>query len=53
MKLAVVADEIGTTINEQIESLKMAGISHIELSKIDDKYLWEFSNEELIEYKKI
>ena len=53
MKLAVVADEIGTTINEQIESLKMAGISNIELRKIDDKYLWEFSKEELIEFKKI
>lgn len=53
MKLAVVADEIGTSINEQIESLKLANISNIELRKIDDKYLWEFSKDELINFKQI
>ena len=47
MKLAVVGDEIGTSIQEQIESLKKANISNIELRKVDDKYLWEFSKEEL------
>ena len=53
MRLAVVADEIGTSIEEQIDSLKKANISNIELRKIDDKYLWEFSKEELINFKKI
>ena len=53
MRLAVVADEIGTSIGEQIDSLKKANISNIELRKIDDKYLWEFSKEELINFKKI
>ena len=52
MRLAVVADEIGTSIEEQIDSLKKANISNIELRKIDDKYLWEFSKEELINFKK-
>ena len=50
MRLAVVADEIGTSIEEQIDSLKKANISNIELRKIDDKYLWEFSKEELIKF---
>jgi len=31
MRLAVVADEIGTSIEEQIDSLKKANISNIEL----------------------
>lgn len=53
MKLAVVADEIGTSIEEQIDSLKKANISNIELRKINDKYLWEFSKEELKSFKKI
>ena len=34
MRLAVVADEIGTSIEEQIDSLKKANISNIELRKI-------------------
>lgn len=53
MRLAVVGDEIGTSIEEQIESLKKAGITNIELRKIDNKYLWEFSRNELEEFKKI
>ena len=53
MELAVVGDEIGTSIEEQIESLKKANISNIELRKVSDKYLWEFSKEELKELKKI
>lgn len=53
MKLAVVADEIGTSIEEQIESLKLANINNIEIRKIDDKYLWEFTKSELQEFKKI
>lgn len=53
MKLAVVGDEIGTSIEEQIESLKKVNISNIELRKVSDKYLWEFSKEELKEFKRI
>lgn len=52
MKLAVVADEIGTSIEEQIESLKLANIHNIEIRKIDDKYLWEFAKTELQEFKR-
>ena len=51
MKLAVVSDEIGTSMLEQIESLKEANIKRIEIRKIDDKYLWEFTNEEIKEFK--
>ena len=43
LKLAVVGDEIGTSLEEQIESLHKANISYIELRKVSDKYLWEFS----------
>lgn len=52
MKLAVVGDEIGTTLEEQIESLKIANISNIELRKINNKYLWEFTEAELLQFKK-
>ena len=51
MKLAVVGDEIGTSLIEQIESLKEANIKRIEIRKIDDKYLWEFTNKEIKEFK--
>ena len=51
MKLAVVGDEIGTFLIEQIESLKEANIKRIEIRKIDDKYLWEFTNKEIKEFK--
>lgn len=53
MKLAVVGDEIGTSLEEQIESLHKANISNIELRKVSDKYLWEFSKDELKEFKRI
>ena len=43
MKLAVVADEIGTTLEEQIKSMKLANIKYIEMRKVNDKYLWEYS----------
>lgn len=53
MRLAVVADEIGTSLEEQIESLKLANINYIEMRKVNDKYLWEYSEEELYEFKKM
>ena len=53
MKLAVVGDEIGTSLEEQIESLHKANISYIELRKVSDKYLWEVSKDELKEFKRI
>ena len=53
MQLAARGDEIGTTLEEQIESLKLANINKIEIRKINDKYLWEFTEEELFEFKKI
>lgn len=53
MKLAAIGDEIGTSIQEQIESLKKANIDKIEIRKINDKYLWEFTNKELEEFKRI
>lgn len=53
MKLAAIGDEVGTTLEEQIESLKMANINKIEIRKINDRYLWEFTEDELKEFKKI
>ena len=53
MRLVAIGDEIGTTIEEQIESLKLANIQYIEIRKINDKYLWEFTQQELLELKKI
>ena len=53
MKLAVVADEIGTTLEEQIKSMKLANIKYIEMRKVNDKYLWEYSKEELKKLKKM
>ena len=53
MRLSAVGDEIGTSINEQIKSLKEVNINKIELRKIDDKYLWEFSERELRDIKNV
>ena len=53
MRLSAIGDEIGTTLEEQIESLKLAHMNKIEIRKINDKYLWEFTEEELKEFKKI
>ena len=53
MLIAAVGDEIGTSIEEQIESLKLANINKIELRKIEDKYLWEFKYNDLKRFKKI
>lgn len=53
MKLAVVADEIGTTLEEQIKSMKLANIKYIEMRKVNDKYLWEYSKDELKKFKQV
>ena len=53
MKLAVVADEIGTTLEEQIKSMKLAKIKYIEMRKVNDKYLWEYSREKLKQFKQM
>ena len=53
MRLAVVADEIGTSLEEQIESMKLANIKYIEMRKVNDKYLWEYPEDELYKFKKM
>lgn len=53
MKLAVVADEIGTALEEQIKSMKLAKIKYIEMRKVNDKYLWEYSREKLKQFKQM
>lgn len=52
MILTTIGDEVGITLCEQIKSLKMVNVNYIELRKIDNKYLWEYTNEELLNYAK-
>lgn len=51
MRLSVMGDEVGTTLDEQISSLKLANIKRIEIRKIEDKYLWEFEEIKLRKFK--
>lgn len=53
MKLSAINDEISDDFEEQLRILKSNFVSHIELRKIRNKYLWEFSKEELYEFKKM
>ena len=48
MIITTIGDEIGETLEEQIETLKKVSINHIELRKINNIYLWKYSYEELI-----
>ena len=47
MKLSVITDEIGETLEEQIKALLKTKIRYVELRKINNKYLFNFSKHEL------
>lgn len=47
IKISAIGDELGNTLIEQIETIKSVDINKIELRKIDDKYLHEFSKQDL------
>ena len=40
MIITTIGDEIGNTLNEQIDVLKKIETNYIELRKVNDKYLW-------------
>ncbi len=52
MIITTIGDEIGITLEEQIEALKEVNINYIEIRKINDKYLWEYSDEQIKKIKK-
>ena len=43
MIITTIGDEIGTTLEEQIEALKEVDMKYIEIRKINDTYIWEYS----------
>ena len=51
MILTTIGDEIGNTLKEQIEVLKKANINYVEVRKINDKYLYDFSENEIKKIK--
>lgn len=52
MIITTIGDEIGTTLEEQIEALKEVDMKYIEIRKINDTYIWEYSEEEIKKLKK-
>ena len=51
MIITTIGDEIGTTLEEQIEALKEVDMKYIEIRKINDTYIWEYSEEEIKKIK--
>ena len=52
IKLCAFADEASANLNEQISALKQNGISLIELRSVGGKNVLDFTNEEVLEFKK-
>lgn len=51
MIITTIGDEIGITLEEQIEALKEVNIKYIEIRKINNMYLWEYSEEQIKKIK--
>ena len=51
MIITTIGDEIGTTLEEQIEALKEVDMKYIEIRKINDTYIWEYSEEDVKKIK--
>ena len=51
MIITTIGDEIGTTLEEQIEALKEVNMKYIEIRKINDMYVWEYSEEQIKKIK--
>lgn len=47
MFITTISDEIGESLEEQIDILKESKIKYIEIRKINNKYLFEYTNKEL------
>lgn len=52
MIITTIGDEIGTTLEDQIEALKEVNMKYIEIRKINDIYIWEYSEEQIKKIKK-
>ena len=52
MIITTIGDEIGTTLEDQIEALKEVNMKYIEIRKINDIYIWEYSEEQIKQIKK-
>ena len=52
MIITTIGDEIGTTLEEQIKALKEVNMKYIEIRKINDIYIWEYSEEQIKKIKK-
>ena len=51
MIITTIGDEIGTTLKDQIEALKEVNMKYIEIRKINDIYIWEYSEEQIKKIK--
>lgn len=51
MIITTIGDEIGTTLEEQIEALKEVNMKYIEIRKINNMYVWEYSEEQIKKFK--
>ena len=47
MIITTIGDEIGTTLEEQIKALKEVNAKYIEIRKINNMYIWEYSEEQI------
>ena len=52
MIITAIGDEIGTTLEDQIEALKEVNMKYIEIRKINDIYIWKYSEEQIKKIKK-
>ena len=52
MIITTIGDEIGTTLEDQIEALKEVNMKYIEIRKINDIYIWKYSEEQIKQIKK-
>ena len=52
MIITTIGDEIGTTLEDQIEALKEVNMKYIEIRKINDIDIWEYSEEQIKKIKK-
>ena len=48
MIITTIGDEIGTTLEDQIEALKEVNMKYIEIRKINDIYIWKYSEEQIL-----
>lgn len=47
MIITTIGDEIGITLKEQIEALKEVDMKYIEIRKINNVYIWEYSEDQI------